>query len=296
MLFIGSDTIGPLANRISETTKKQNKIHNMQTDRYTPHLIALIALIGIQAASAHITYTSRNFGTFTGTSAQNNSITVTNISSDFGWAAATDDNYGDSHRSRAFRFQLASAGIVTLAVQSNSSGFLPAFSIFSGLAHITPSLADHDSSQISLDYLATLSGPAKVGAFFALGDWKIGNDPVYNTSGVPSSGVSVPASLSSFIYQGNAADGTTSNFGLASGINGDGTADGFVTGTFSLPAGDYSIFIGGARLANEGPPPMSGSYTNYGATATLSVIPEPTSALLIGVFSIGLLAQYRRRN
>ncbi|MEO8614331.1 MAG: PEP-CTERM sorting domain-containing protein [Luteolibacter sp.] len=268
----------------------------MKTNRNTSFLIASIALIGIQAASAHITYTGRDFGTFTGTSAQSSPSLTTSISSDFGWAAATDDNYGDSHRTRAFRFQLASAGIVTLTVQSNASGFLPAFSIFSGLAHISPSLADHDATQISLDYLATLSGPDKVGAFFALGDWKVGNDPVYNTSGVPSSGVSVPASLSSFTYQGNAADGTTANFGLASGINGDGTADGFVTGTFSLPAGNYSIFIGGASLANEGPPPVSGSYTNYSATATLSVIPEPTSALLIGLSSIGLLVWCRQRH
>ncbi len=265
----------------------------MRTNRKTSHLIASLAFIGIEAASAHITYTGRDFGTFTGTSAQSNSVTIANISGDSGWAAATDDNYGDSHRARAFRFQLASAGIVTLAVQSNTSGFFPAFSICSGLAHLSPSLADHDATQISLDYLAALSGLAKVGAFFALGDWKVGNDPVYITPGDPLSGVSVPASLSSFVYQGNAADGTTSHFGLAAGIHGDGNADGFVTGTFSLPAGNYSIFIGGANLANEGPPPVSGTYTNYGATAMLSVIPEPTSALLIGISSLGLLVRRR---
>lgn len=258
------------------------------------HLVASLVFISGGAASAHITYTGRDFGTFQGgTIAQSSQITVANISSDFGWAASTDANYGDSHRTRAFRFQLASAGIVTLSVQSNTTGFLPGFSIFSGLAHVSPDLADHDATQLSNDYLATLSGPAKVGALFGLGDWAIGNDPVYNTPDDESSGIAVPASLSHFSYIGNAADGTTANYGFAPGINGDGTADGFITASFLLPAGDYSIFLGGANLAGEGPPDPT--YTNYGATFTLAVIPEASTSLL-AILAAGGWVFHRRRD
>lgn len=250
--------------------------------------IACFALSIAGRASAHISYTGRNFGVLQGgNTAESATITIANISSDFGWAASTDANYGDSHRTRAFRFQLASAGIVTLAVQATGGGFLPGFSVYSGLSHVAPELLAHDATEASLDYLATLSGPAKLGALFGLGDWAIGNDPVYNTPGDPSSGVAVAASLRYFDYVGNAADGTTANHGIAAGINGDGAADGFVTGTFNLLAGDYSIFVGGANLAGEGP----GPYPIYGSIVTVSVIPEPSSALLIALSGL----TWRRR-
>ena len=259
--------------------------------------ISAILMLGAGTASAHITYSGRNFGTFQGGGVyENTTIAVANISSDFGWAAATDENYGDSHRTRAFRFQLGNAGIVTLSVQSNSVGFLPAYSIYSGLSHVSPNASAHDTAQLSLDYLDTLSGPPKMGALFALGDWSIGNDPVYNVANNPLSGILIPASLRAFDYIGNAADGTSANFGSAPGINGDGSlADGYVTATFNLPAGDYSIFVGGSNLAGEGPPPIdTGVYANYGADVTLTVIPEPSGLALSALTALGLALRRRR--
>ena len=249
-------------------------------------------LLGAIDASAHITYNGRDFGVIQGGNVgQSIPLTVSTISSDFGWAAATDANYGDSHRTRAFRFYLANAGIVTLGVQATTAGFLPGFSIYSGLAHLAPSASSHDGSQASLDYLGSLGSPTKVGALFALGNWAVGNDPVYNTAGEPSSGTSMPASLRYLTYIGNAADGSTANYGSAEGIHGDGVADGFVTGSFNLPAGDYSIFLGGANLASESTGP---TFPSHGAGLTLSVIPEPSSALLIVLTGIGLVVRRRR--
>lgn len=260
--------------------------------KYQSISLACIALLASGNASAHITYTGRDFGVIQGGNVgQSVPLTVTNISSDFGWAAATDADFGDSHRTRAFRFNLANAGIVTLAVQATTVGFLPGFSIYTGLSHLAPNANAHDGAQVSLDYLATLGGPIKKGALVALDDWAIGNNPIYNTPGDPLSGISVAASLRLFDYIGNAADGTSANYGFAAGINGDGVADGFVTGTFNLAAGDYSIFLGGANLASENPGP---TYPAHGANLTLSVIPEPSSTLLVALSGLGLALRRRR--
>jgi hypothetical protein len=268
----------------------KNNNNTMKTNKTTAAFVASLAILAAGQASAHITYSSRDFGTFAGgRNYQSVSISSNNISSDFGWAAATDDNFGDSHRTRAYRFNLASPGTVTLTVQSVTSGFLPGFTIYSGLSHLAPNAPAHDAALASLNYLGTLPGPTKVGALFALGDWAIGNDPVYNTPNDPLSGIAVAASLRYFGYLGNAADGTTANYGFAAGINGDGVADGFVTGSFDLAAGDYSIFVGGANLAGEGP-----VYSNQAANLTLTVIPEPSGSLLLGLAGTGLALRRRR--
>lgn len=263
----------------------------MKLDKKSATLMGALAALVSGEASAHLTYTGRDFGIFTGSGSFTiPTISVANISSDFGWAASTDANYGDSHRLRAFRFNLASAGIVTLAVQSNTVGFLPGFSIYSGLSHLTPEAAAHDGSELSLFIRGETIGPTKVGSLFGLDDWEIGNSDIYNTPGDPLSGVLVPASRRAFDYMGNAADGTSANYGLAAGINGDGTADGFVTGTFNLAAGDYSIFVGGANFSSEGPAP----YTSYASTLTLTAIPEPSSSLLLGLAGLGLMLRRQR--
>lgn len=241
------------------------------------------------SASAHIGYGGRDFGSFQGgdIGETKTPISITNLSSDFGWAAATDAGYGDSHRLRAFRFNLANPSTVILSVQGGT-GFLPGVSLYSGLAHLSPLLASHDSAVASLTYIQSLGEGPKQGSFFALNDWAIGNDPVYNLPNDPASGVVIAASLRYFDYIGHIADGSRANYGNAAGIQGDGVADGFVTAQFTLTAGDYSFFLGGANLATEGPAP----FTNFAATVSLSTIPEPSAALLAAAGAAALL---RRR-
>lgn len=257
---------------------------------------ALAALIGILAApiaSAHIGYGGRDFGTFQGGAVYETKtpIAITNISSDFGWAAATDANFGDSHRTRAFRFTMSAPGLVLLSIQSDSPGFLPGVSVYGGLGHLAPDQGSHDAADLSQSYLSDLPGPTKLGSLYALGHWAIGNDPTYNTPGVPSSGVAIAASLRYFDYKGNVADGTSSNFGSAAGINGDGNADGFVSGTFFLPAGDYSFFVGGANLAGETTGP---TFPLFSATVSLSTVPEPSSLMLGALAVLGVMTRRRR--
>jgi hypothetical protein len=238
--------------------------------------------LGTDSVSAHITYTGRNFGTFVadGTEAPV-TIAAGNLSGAFGWADGTDGDLGDSHRLRAFRFKLTNPATVKLKVQGAVVGAAPAlqypaFSLYRGLAHLPPDSLDHDGTPSTAAHLLTLGGvQPKEGAFDALADWKIGNDDVYNTPGDPMSGIAVPASLSSFTYFGHAADGTAANYGTAPNIRGDGLADGTVEKTFLLPAGDYSVFIGGADYAAGigamAPYPAQG----FSATLTVTQAPEP---------------------
>lgn len=237
------------------------------------------------SASAHISYNGRDFGTYSGTDL---TTTITNqyVTSDYGWADATDSDLGDTHKTRAFKFSLTTNAWVTLtfsglAYTSGSNSYtalaLPAFSLYSGLA----AASTHDLSAISVDWRNYYYGTnATEGSLNALGDWKIGVDGQTNFS-----------QLSSLTYIGNAADGTSANYGtpassltLADGtivpnaaINGDGNADGTVTGSFYLGAGNYSVFVGGANY--------SGTATNtpYGIRGTFTAVPEPSTWALFGL-------------
>ena len=254
--------------------------------------------------SAHIEYTGRDFGGFTPGGATN-SVTISSnkISSNYGWADGTDADFGDSHKLLPFRFTLLSTGLVTLQIQGSSfrSGVLnvaamanPGFSIYRGLAHLPPLAEDHDTSGISSAYMDETYGVGNwEGCFNALGDWKMGSETGTKYS-----------DLSSFIYAGNAADGTSANYGTgatiiprANGttqtndlIRGDGLADGSVTGIFALDAGEYTILVGGATYGGT-------STSSFGFNSTLSVmaIPEPSTYALLSLGAMVLTAAYRRR-
>ena len=64
-------------------------------------------------AEAHISYSGRDFGTVT----TGSTISGQAVSSSFGWADATDSNWGDSHRMRAYRFTLSEPTSVTITAQ-----------------------------------------------------------------------------------------------------------------------------------------------------------------------------------
>jgi hypothetical protein len=268
-------------------------------------IVSLLALSGLvlmpRTASAHISYNNRNLGTFevvgttivasgnsgvltnSGTSA---SVTITNQNTlEHGWADGTDARFGDSHDLRPYRFTLSTPAIVTINVVgldyvagpiNFASLEHPAFSLYEGFAHLPPDALDHDGSALSLQWMQSQVGAGNFdGNFNALGDWKIGSDDSVTF-----------ADLSSFRYIGNAADGTSTNYGSAVGINGDGNADGSVTATFYLAAGDYTLFVGGGNYGGT-------SSSSYGYETTFTVVPEPTAAALAGV-AIGILGLRRR--
>ena len=257
----------------------------------------ILAIAGTKAL-AHISYNNRNFGTLIISADVSN--TTQTISSGFGWADATDTDWGDSHRGRFFRFTLSGTGDVQITAQRNHllgtgtpGTLLPAFSLYSGLGQLSPEGAGHDSATLSRDNRPV----GTEGSLRALSNWSIGNDPTYNTKGDLESGVLYAARLAYFTYIGHAADGTPANFGNAAGIVGDGTADGFVTATFSsLAAGDYSLFVGGANYALQTTEVLTTqvtSYPTYGVNVTVG-IPEPSTGSLI-LSGTALLTLLRRR-
>ena len=77
--------------------------------------------------------------------------------------------------------------------------------------------------------------------------------------------------------------------------DGDGLTDGFVTGTFFLAAGEYTLAVGGANYFLQGTDSLAPNYdnTNYTFTATVSNVPEPSAAglLVAGVAALGMLRQ-----
>jgi hypothetical protein len=128
-----------------------------------------------------------------------------------------------------------------------------------------------------------------------LGNWSIGNDPTYNTAGDPSSGILYAPWLAYFTYLGNAADGTSANYGSATGIFGDGTADGCITATFSgLAAGNYSLWVGGANYDLQSTETSPTTLPTYGVSVSAALVPEPATGSLILSGAI-LLALFRGR-
>jgi len=249
--------------------------------------------ITTSTAMAHIGYGGRDFGT------NPMSLTISNqtVSSSFGWADATDTDWGDSHRCRCFRFTLSNTASASISVQRNTLGtgtkgiFLPAFSLYLGLGQLAPEQGGHDAATLS-----TNSRPTNTeGSLRALTDWSIGNDPTYVTNGDPASGILIAARLANFTYIGHAADGTTNNYGDVAGINGDGSADGFVSATFdNLAAGDYSLFVGGANYAAQAAEPGP-TYPTYGISTTVSVVPEPSTWALLATAAGGAALLHLRR-
>ena len=278
--------------------------------KFTLVACGILAIAGTKAL-AHISYTGRDFGTVDSTTygsidlsgVRSSTISNQTATSLFGWADATDADWGDSHRVRVFRFTLANSlaadQSVRITAERNLLGtgptgtFLPAFSLFKGLAHTTSPLA-HDSSALSVEWLVNqfgsgngsgLGGSGKEGSFNALGNWKIGNS-------VSQYDIDPLDTLKSFTYIGNAADGILANYGSAAGIFGDGNADGYLTATFTgLAAGDYSLFVGGANYAAQTTEVPTKS---YGVNVTVGLVPEPsTGSLLLG--GAALLGLLRRR-
>lgn len=238
----------------------------MQTLCSRSLLLFLLLCLVAHPGRAHLSYFGRDFGTFTGLTLQTKTITGQTVETNYGWADGADADWASAHYQTYFKFTLQRPATITLSVTSlNVATFLPAYSIYSGVGKT--SQPDYDESGITIEYLISLGSPAREGGFDALHTWKMGNDDTQTF-----------ADMSTFTYVGHAADGTSANFGPMEGIWGDGNADGVVSRSFTLPAGTYTVAIGGASYFNQ----VDANF--HGFTAMLSVnvaVPEPSTVGLI---------------
>lgn len=252
-------------------------------------LVIALPLLSTLTASAHLTYTGRDFGLFS-VGTPRTSVISGQTTKAFGWAEGTDADFARQDDQRYFRFTLDATATIWIAAQAvDPANMLPAFSIFEGLGHwVTDSTnPDYDGATVTSNYLASLGAPQlRDGAFDALHTWKIGNDSKPEVGYV--------AELVTLTYMDHAADGTAANYGTTPGIKGDGAADGFVTGSYTLPAGSYTLVVGGANY-------FTADGTNRGIITQVSTegprsplpVPEPSSALLV---AIGGMVGLCRRN
>lgn len=260
-----------------------NKILIKNTIKYA---IVIAGMTAVQAM-AHIGYGGRDFGSFTGATAESLTITQQAVTGGHGWIDGTDADWGDSHRLRAYRFHLDNEADVTITFQdlayttssgaSVFGGINPGFSLYSGLAHLAPLGADYDSNAGSIALRDADSGGAFTeGAFRALNTWRITND------------ANDPATV--FTHVGSAYDGSV-DYGTGVIAGGDGVADNFVSQTFHLAPGDYSIFVGGTDYTDQ-----VGPWSSYGVEGMVSVVPEPEfyAMLLVGLGLVSVTANRRR--
>lgn len=286
-----------------------------------------IGLLGTPFAQAHV-----SIGSDRTLNSGNpiDGLTVTNgnrtVSSSFGWADATDDNWGDSHRLTAFKFTLATTQNVTITVSRRAAGtgpvdtLLPAFSLYQTPLWVA---STHDTGPATTTWLTNTFGTSAVGEAFIDANsnsvWNVGEsftdangNGVYDSAGIGGSGKegafralatweiyhdSVGGARMHFdTYLGNAADGTSANFGSAPGIHGDGVADGTVSRTFvDLTAGDYYLFVGGGNYTAQLNEAASPSFPTYGINLSVTAVPEPSIAILFMAGLGAVLAMRLRR-
>ncbi len=237
-------------------------------------------------AMAHIGYGGRDFGSFTGAFEQSLTIGEQAATGRHGWIDGTDADWGDSHRLRAYRFHLDNAADVTISFSDQAyttstgtsvlGGINPGFSLYSGLAHQAPLGADYDSAAGSVAIRdADSGGSFTEGSFRAFDTWRITND------------ANDPATV--FTYVGSAYDGSV-DYGTGVIAGGDGIADNFVSKTFHLAPGDYSVFVGGTDYTDQIAP-----WSSYGLEGMVSVVPEPEfyAMLVVGLGLVSVTANRR---
>jgi len=235
------------------------------------------AILASLPAMAHVSYTGRDLGTFSGLVNTSNYIYNQATTGNYGWADAADADWGDSHKAKWFKFTLSNAATVSLNASANATatstsvgGLIPAFSLYAGVA---PSAA-YDTAAVTQAYRATLGFPTE-GVWNALGDFQIGND-----SGV----------INTLSYIGSSLDGV--------GYLGDGVQDGSTTKTFTLAAGTYSFIVaGGDYLAQLPSNPDLGKAFGMAVAISVTAVPEPASfgLLAAGLIAVGMARRQRQQ-
>lgn len=273
--------------------------------------LGVLLLGSLEPALAHVSFD--NAGTFNGTDVLTYSQTRTAYKA-HGWVDGTDADLGDSHQiggtsARWYRFTLNQPGLVDLSVIQNTAGLDPAFTLYRGAFNLSAhddtvtdprnpvdpntflpiqSAIDADPSGQYLKhsgYRDTVNNTYE-GQFDAFGNWSMANDATHH------------ATVEYVLAVSGTSDSDPSR-GLTWGGNGNhdtavGTGESLLQ--YYLPAGTYSVAIGGERC-NDGTAACQSP--GYSATFSLNVQPVPLPAAFwfmgSALGSLGLLRRYRNR-
>src|SRR6476620_562389 len=99
-------------------------------------IYSALSILACGATSyAHLTYSGRDFGNFSGTDGK--SVTIgTHTVVNWSWADGSDADFMHTHKLKFFSFTLENSGTVTISVQSlDVDHLLPGFSLYGGLGH-----------------------------------------------------------------------------------------------------------------------------------------------------------------
>lgn len=273
--------------------------------------LGTLLLSNLEPAIAHVSFD--NAGTFNGTDILTYTQTRTQYKA-HGWVDGTDADLGDSHQiggtsARWYRFTLNQPGVVDLSVIQNTAGLDPAFTLYRGAFNLsahddTPtdplnpvdpvtflpvqSVIDADPSGLYLKhsgYRDTVNQTYE-GQFDAFGNWSMAND----------SGQHVTVE---YVIAVSGTSDSDPSRGLTWGGNGNhdtavGTGESLLQ--YYLPAGIYSVAIGGERC-NDGTAACIGG--SYSATFSLTIqpVPLPAAFWLMGsaLGSLGWVVRRRTR-
>ncbi len=274
--------------------------------------IGALLLGDLEPAVAHVSFD--NAGTFNGTDVLTYSNTRTAYKA-HGWVDGTDADLGDSHQigglsARWYRFTLNQPGLVDLSVIQNTVGLDPAFTLYRGAFPLSAhddtvtdpknpadpntflpiqSAIDADPSGQYLKhsgYRDTVHQTYE-GQFDAFGNWSMANDSAQHV-------------ILEYVLAVSGTSDSDPSRGLTWGGNGNHDTDvdkGEKLLQYYLPAGTYSVAVGGERC-NDGTLACTGG--TYSATFSLNVqpVPLPAAFWLMGsaLGSLGLLAGRKKRS
>ncbi len=268
--------------------------------------LSLTLLAFSQTSHAHISYgTARDFGTVVVGS--NTSIATQTVTSNYGWADAsdaslvfnsslattprldeaafvsgtgTDDLYlGDSHKGRAFKLHLDTFLSVTFTASArNASGLTPAFSVYQGLVATSPftapqTSADHDYAPASQAWRTTFAQGVAGASYNHLatnGSWNALGNWAAGGDGDPAG---VPGALDYLQFVGYGASTV---------------ANGVATATLTLGPGDYTVFVGGNDIAAKSVVDSAKAYA-FTLGVSAAAVPEPES-LALALAGLGMVA------
>lgn len=277
-------------------------------------VLAAVTALAAGSASAHVSYLNHDYlvnGVFDGLATYTLSHKV--VTSSYGWADASDSDWGDSHRGRFTTFTLTAPSDVILTVVRQagvtytSGGVLrqalddliPAFSLYAGIVpHLSHDgsdhplfLASHPGYLPTAAYFDGVHVGTKEGAWNGLGDFVMGNKSTEVVA--PNVWDARRLSFLGFALDGEGVDVTGD--GLLD-LSGDGTNDGQVAKSFRLAAGAYTAVIGGACYTCQFDSGATVSERRgFSASLTVTPVPEPGSwALLTAGLALAAVAARKR--